>query len=239
MFHVEPKLIDNWASERRSFLTGKQKEQLNLYAEAVLGAGRRFNLTGFKNLEDIITNLVIGSINPVCRLNVPRGTLFADIGTGAGVPGVPISILFPESRFVLVDSNRKKISFIEKIAAELNLDNVEPICSRLEEFSRDSSRRESFDWVISRGLAAPYVCFELGAPLMKVGGHLLIYSREKAEGFNKEIVSHSQRLGLVFEDGSEYAELVNEGLLMSKTSPTSLTYPRAYPVIKRESGKVE
>jgi 16S rRNA (guanine527-N7)-methyltransferase len=107
-FHVEH-LFDKL--KKKGFLEQKQVELMKKYSSLVFEENQKFNLTGFKTMEEIVTELVISSVDCVDFSNVPRGTSIADIGTGSGVPGIPLAIAYPDLEFSLVDSNQKKASF--------------------------------------------------------------------------------------------------------------------------------
>ncbi|MCL1834183.1 MAG: 16S rRNA (guanine(527)-N(7))-methyltransferase RsmG, partial [Leptospirales bacterium] len=162
------------------------------YANEIFNENKKFNLTGHKNLLDIIENLFVKSLIPVKNLDVPRGTLFADIGTGAGIPGIPIAIKYGEAKGALFDSNHKKVNFINRTAAHLGINNVRAAACRVEDLCREPNFRESFDMVFSRAMSDLYTVSELGAPLLKVGGLLFLYSNEIIE---KQSVGKKEKSG--------------------------------------------
>lgn len=206
------------------------------YARLVQKGNLRFNLTGFKKIEDIAKDLIAESIKPLVGTNVPRGT-FADIGTGAGTPGIPVSVFFPEVRGKLIDSNAKKIQFISNAIGKLHLHSLEAVNARLEIFGRDPCEREKFDLVLSRALGTLSLVSELGSPLLKVGGFLYIYSKRNTGDISQNVVNNCQMLSLEPVNGKILG--IKSGIIFRKTGNLDNKYPRKYSAIIRESLKID
>lgn len=202
------------------------------YADLLFDSNKQFNLTGFKTYKDILTQLILASLTPFAGLRVPRGTSFLDIGTGAGIPGIPLAICFENLDGTLLDSNSKKISFIDSVIDGLGIKNLKTVCARAEELGHDDSFRESFDRVFMRAAGNVYASIELGASFLKVGGAFYIYSNEKSAELATGIVEHAHSLGLELCGDYEGA-----GVLLHKKNLTGRKFPRRYSVIKREAGK--
>jgi len=211
--------------------------QLVDYAKSIYIENLKYNLTGHKNLPDIIENLIIGSLEPIKHLDVPRGTLFADIGTGSGIPGVPIALKYRDCRGILFDSNQKKIRFINKTASDLGINNVIGIDIRVEDAGRSDEYRETFDFVFTRAMSDLFTIAELGSPLLKTGGYIYLYINKNQVVFNDYISDHLDKVGLSLLNETELDGLsgidLNEGLLLKKFKPSDNTYPRRIAVIKR------
>ncbi len=206
----------------------EQKEKIDQFANLIFTNNQKFNLTGFKTIEDVKEKLVHNSIIDLSLISVPRGTLVADMGTGSGVPGVVLAILNSEAKFVLLDSNGKKCSFIRDACTKLEIDNVTVNAVRIEEYAR--SHRDTFDVVVSRAFA-PVLCnMELGLPMLKENGVMYIYSHYHFESLSVQLKEFCSVLG-----GAGIKTPYGEGITIKKTDATPLLYPRNYPVIKRES----
>jgi 16S rRNA (guanine527-N7)-methyltransferase len=218
-------------------LDSGQARTLSAYAQAVERANRLFNLTGCSSVQEIITTLVVGSILPLKDLSVPRGTIFCDMGTGAGVPGLVFALYRPDLRAVLIDSAEKKLKFIVDFCCSHAIDTVSVRLGRVEELARASDLRESFDFVLSRAMAAPYVALELGASLVKEGGFVYIYARANNESLHPAVVGHAESLGLVSANRAVWG-LGNAGFAFAKSAPLNERYPRRYAVIAREAEKL-
>ena len=214
------------------------KEKFDSYAHLIFETNKRFNLTGFKTVEGIYKKLILGSIEPLYRMNVPRGTKFIDLGSGAGIPGIPLGILFKETFGVLIESNRRKADFIMKVIDKLDLNNLTVECGRAEDVAHDALHREQYDWCFTRSFNNLYISMELGSPFIK--SEMLLYIFAELSSFPEYMIAHAQRLGLVFIDRSRYRECncSGSGILLKKIASTPGRYPRRFSVIKRESKRL-
>jgi len=189
------------------------------------------NLTGHKTKEKIFEDLVMGSVFPISKKNVPRGTFFFDIGTGAGIPGIPLAIFLPESNFLLMDSNHKKIEFVKNSAEALSLNNVKSLSDRLEIIGKDPALREKADVVLARGVGELGVVLELASSLVKVGGKIWIYSNKELSQINPFFEKRIDDLGL------SYAGFDGSLLEFQKNDKIPEKFPRSFPAIKRDALK--
>nr|WP_241748253.1 MULTISPECIES: 16S rRNA (guanine(527)-N(7))-methyltransferase RsmG [Providencia] len=128
-------------------LTEKQKQQLVDYVGLLAKWNKAYNLTSVRDPQQMLIRHIMDSIVVNCQLN---GTKFIDVGTGPGLPGVPLAIVRPDSHFVLLDSLGKRIRFLKQVQHELGLTNIEPVQSRVEEYRIENG----FDGVISRAFAS-------------------------------------------------------------------------------------
>lgn len=236
---MEHEELRNWAKEQHIEIDSLAEELLIKYAILIYTTNKKYNLTGLKSLHDILLNLIIGSIEPFILMNVPRGTLFADIGTGAGIPGIPLAIYHKTWKGVLIDSNNKKSSFVNTAILELKQENLESRCVRIEDLAR-GQMREAFDIVLSRALGDMFFVIEEGAPLVKQGGLLYIYSKLIPEDMPRLLTEHGSKLGLTLIDRRKYPTygIKETGILFKKTHITDPKYPRKMAVIKREIKKI-
>ncbi len=216
------------------FLDDNQAITLISYARMIESANEQFNLTGHATLREIIKDLIIKSIRPFADFSVPRGTVFIDIGTGAGIPGIPLCVYRQTWQGVLVDSNRKKTIFIEKVLQECRMENCTVVHGRAEEYAR-GKERETFGMGVSRAAGNPPVVMEIGAPLIKTGGLLYIYAHDIPDSIQHGIEKHGEALGLSCIPQRRFGEygLKKEGLLFIKNAATPPSFPRRMAVIKR------
>ncbi|MEX0396092.1 16S rRNA (guanine(527)-N(7))-methyltransferase RsmG [Providencia rettgeri] len=128
-------------------LTEKQKQQLVDYVGLLAKWNKAYNLTSVRDPQQMLIRHIMDSIVVNGQLN---GTKFIDVGTGLGLPGVPLAIVRPDSHFVLLDSLGKRIRFLKQVQHELGLTNIEPVQSRVEEYRIENG----FDGVISRAFAS-------------------------------------------------------------------------------------
>lgn len=152
-----------------------QIEKLMRYMTLILDRNQYINLTAIREPEEFLLRHYVDSA-AVCSLPEYReAKRILDLGTGAGFPGVPLAILSPEKKFVLVDSLRKRLNVIDEFAQELGIQNVEVIHSRAEELGRDRGFREKIDLCVSRAVANLSVLSEYCLPLVRIGGSFISY----------------------------------------------------------------
>ncbi|WP_273827145.1 16S rRNA (guanine(527)-N(7))-methyltransferase RsmG [Providencia rettgeri] len=128
-------------------LTEKQKQQLVDYVGLLVKWNKAYNLTSVRDPQQMLIRHIMDSIVVNGQLN---GQRFIDVGTGPGLPGVPLAIVRPDSHFVLLDSLGKRVRFLKQVQHELGLTNIEPVQSRVEEYPVENG----FDGVISRAFAS-------------------------------------------------------------------------------------
>ena len=228
--------IIKWALQKGVELDSEKADKMLLYSELIHSTNKKFNITGFKGVDDIAKTLIIGSIEPLYKKNVPRGTFFADIGSGAGIPGVVAAIFFEGAEGVLIESNRKKADFIQKAIEKLEVKNIRVICGRAEDAAREDKTREAFELCFARAFAGLYVTLEIGSCLLKPDGGLYVYSNEPDANISEDTLAHAERLGIGLLSRTETEENgISSGMLFRKVAKSSAIYPRRFAVIKREA----
>lgn len=217
------------------------EDKLVRYARFIFEENKKFNITGFKSIGDIFNKLIMESIEPIAGIDVPRGTSFIDIGSGAGIPGIPIALFFEKFKGQLIESNAKKVSFIKRMIDEFSIENLSVIGSRAEDVARLPDYRETGDWLFARAFQSIYATLEIGAPFLRVSGFLYIYSALSLEDLPEDILIHAERLGLSFLRSDAYKRYgVSEtGLLLLKQKPTADMYPRRFAAINREAKRIK
>ncbi|AWN24383.1 16S rRNA (guanine(527)-N(7))-methyltransferase RsmG [Deinococcus irradiatisoli] len=140
---------------------------------ALLAGNAQLNLTALTSERDIILKHFIDSLT--CGVDgwLPAGAQIVDLGTGAGFPTLPLAITRPDVRFLAVDATRKKIEYVGRTAAELQLHNVQVLAGRAETLGRSPEHRERYGRVVTRAVAALPILAELGLPLLEIGGLLI------------------------------------------------------------------
>jgi 16S rRNA (guanine527-N7)-methyltransferase len=166
--------LSQWCAQRRMALSPLQLDRLTAYTELLLHWRRYINLTGLRQAEDIIDVLIGESLDFLQRDLLPDATRVLDLGTGAGVPGVPLAICAPELRFTLLDRSQKKITFLQHILPRLQLHNCQAVCNTAEDFTRQLSISQRYDVVVARGVGRVSHLLRLAAPLLRPGGQLLL-----------------------------------------------------------------
>ena len=137
-----------------NLLNSDQLNKVNEFANLIYSENKKFNLTGLKNIEDIKKTLIYESIHSLnyANINLESSSKVIDVGTGAGIPGIPFKIINDKPSLILVDSNHKKCNFINKVINELGLD-IKIICARIEEIAHENEHRESYDVCLSRAVS--------------------------------------------------------------------------------------
>jgi len=158
-------------------LTNEQLEKIDCYVDFLLEENQKYNLTGIKQKENILSNLVLKSLLVFHPHGGNQSTIewfsdkkILDIGTGAGVPGLIVKIISPISDVFLLDSNKKKCEFIHEVSNKLNLSRLSIINDRAEIIAHDNEFREKFDLVVTRAVGNLSELSEISIPFVKIGG---------------------------------------------------------------------
>lgn len=216
------------------FLTSEQKEELDTYCKFLISYNEHTNLTAIKEPNDIYLKHFYDSLTLV-KIHEFKDETLLDVGTGAGFPGVVLAIVFPSLKITLLDSNNKKIKFLDELIVKLNLKNVTTVHDRAENYVQN--HREKFDLVTSRAVAELRILLELNIPYLKVNGQFLVMKSsveeelEKATSALKVLNCHLAKefsFSLPFESGKRTL------LLIIKDKETNLKYPRLYEKIKKQ-----
>lgn len=171
--------ITNYASKIEIVLNEKQKEQFYNYMNLLLEWNEKINLTAIIEPDEVILKHFIDSIT--ISKYIKQNAYVADIGTGAGLPGIPLKILREDIEIILVDSLNKRINFLNEVISALNLQNIKTVHSRAEDFGNNREYREKFDVVTSRAVANLATLSEYLIPLAKIEGKCLCMKGPDAE----------------------------------------------------------
>lgn len=223
-------------------LSAEQIECFARYQAELLVWNERFNLTAIAEPSDVQVKHFLDSLTVVKALPPPgKGRLSAntllDVGSGAGFPGVPLAIVRPALKVVLLEATEKKCGFMEHVIAELGLENVRVRNGRAEDLAYLPGQRESYDVVVSRAVGSLATLAELCLPFARVGGRMIA---PKKTGIDDEVASAANAIAKL---GGRLAPPVvvrlpvldeeRQLIVVEKIRPTPISYPRRAPLPAR------
>ena len=201
----------------------KRASMFALYCDMLVSWSGKMNLTSVTDEKEIVSRHFIDSLLPLRSDFVTRDAVCADIGTGAGFPGVPVAIMRPDTDMYLIDSLKKRLVFLDAVIRELGLENCRTLHTRAEDAAK-GELREKFDIVFSRAVARTATLAELCLPLVKEGGLMLALksttAREELDEAGAAIETLGGREEQIF--GTDDRNMI----VIRKTGKTPLSFPR-------------
>ena len=208
-------------------LTEKQIEQFLKYYEMLVEKNKVMNLTAITEYDEVIEKHFLDSISLCQVYDLSKPVKILDMGTGAGFPGVPLKIAFPEVEITLADSLNKRIKFLDEVIEELGLQKVTTIHARAEELARNKEHRENYDLVVSRAVANLSTLGEYCIPFVKMGGNFISY---KSGEVDEEVNAASKAIKIL---GGQIKDVYKFDLSDQKRSFVTIekikTTPKTYP----------
>ena len=209
----------------------RQIEQFRTYYQELIDWNQRVNLTRITDYEEVQIKHFLDSLMVVLALRQPAGGVsLIDVGTGAGMPGIPLKILLPDIKLVLLDATAKKAAFLHHLKHKLGLEDVGIVVGRAEDIAREAQHREKFDIVLSRAVASLPTLVELTLPFCAVGGSFIA---QKKGVIDREIIQATRAIGLMGGNLREVKRVHLEGftnerqlIIIDKVLSTPHQYPR-------------
>lgn len=216
---------------------GEDLPRLGSYLALLMAANESMNLTAIKDAQTAWSRHVLDSLGLLAMLaELPEGARVIDVGSGGGLPGIPLAICMPHLQFTLLEATGKKAAFLERTARLLGLSNVTVLHDRAERAAHDRGKREervegrggtreAFDAVVARAVGRLNTLAELTVPFAKIGGHILLVKGEKAAEELAEAQAALRMLNAVYVDTVETP--TSRVIVLEKNSATPKIYPRA------------
>lgn len=209
-------------------LSDEQLEQFLTYYEMLIEKNKVMNLTAITDFDEVLEKHFEDSLSLIKAVDLEKSQAVIDLGTGAGFPGIPLKIAFPNLQITLADSLNKRILFLDDVIRELGLTGIDTVHGRAEDLAKNSDYREKFDLCVSRAVANLSTLSEYCLPFVKIGGKFISY---KAGECDEEVAASKSSIFLLGGKISDIKkfELGESGrafVIIDKVSGTPKKYPR-------------
>ena len=220
--------------EQGIVLSSRQQEQFALYYQLLVEWNQKMNLTAITEKEDVYLKHFYDSLTIAFDFKFDHQKII-DVGAGAGFPSIPLKIVFPELQVTIVDSLTKRITFLNHLFKQLELENCQAISARAEEYAKN--HRQEVDVVMARAVARLNILDELCLPLVKTGGYFLALKGLKAAEELQEAKRGITILGGQIEKVTDFTLTNNDhrsNIIIKKIKNTPAKYPRMFSKIKKQ-----
>lgn len=213
-------------------LSSKQKELFERYYEFLIQENKKYNLTAITNKEEVYYKHFYDSLTLIKTNLIKEGVSLCDIGSGAGFPSIPLKIIFPNLELTIVESQTKKTEFLKKLIKHLEIEKVEVINERAEEYAH----KKYFDIVTARAVADLTILNELCLPLVKKNGYFIAmkgnYKEELEKSLNGINILGGKLLNVISFDLPK--AMGKRNLIIIKKEKMVKGYPRIFSQIKKK-----
>ena len=219
-------------------LDDRQKEQFDLFYEILVEWNEFMNLTGITEYEEVNEKHFVDSVSIVKALDMKSVKSVIDVGTGAGFPGIPLKIVFPELEVVLLDSLNKRVKFLNAVIEKLQLKGIRAIHGRAEDYAKQQEYREQFDLCVSRAVANLSTLSEYCLPYIQVGGIFVPYKSgeidDEVEQSKKAVRILGGNIKKVMKFELPGTDIHRSFVLIHKEQHTQKKYPRKAGIPAKE-----
>lgn len=211
-------------------LSELQKNQFIRFYEYLIEKNRVMNLTGITEFQEVLVKHFLDSLACAQVTDMKKIHTLMDVGTGAGFPGIPLKIMFPNLESTLLDSLQKRVHFLDEVFPLLGLKHISALHGRAEEYAKNKSYRESFDLCVSRAVSNLSTLSEYCLPFVKCGGMFISYKSGNVQDEILQAEKAIQILGGTISDVKYFqlpdSDIYRSLILIEKMKPTPGKYPR-------------
>ncbi len=215
-------------------LTNDQIDKLARFYQLLVTWNEKINLTTIIKEEEVYLKHFYDSLTLIKVVDLRQHLTVLDVGTGAGFPGIVLKIVFPNLKITLLDSLTKRINYLNEIIKELDLHDIETVCSRCEEYTKIN--REKYDLVVARAVSHLKILSEMIIPTVKVNGYFIAMKANLNDELEKTIPM-LKKLNSELKEIKEFSLPIENSkrtlVVIKKNAKTALLYPRKYSEIKK------
>lgn len=220
------KILEKWEIP----FSSEQQEQFVTYYKMLVEKNKVMNLTAITEFDEVLDKHFLDSIALARYVDLTTSISLIDLGTGAGFPGMPLKIMFPNLKVTLADSLNKRIVFLDEVIGELGLTDIQTVHARAEDLAHNSDYREQYDYCVSRAVANLSSLSEYCLPFVRIGGTFISYKsgeiEEELAAAKKAIFLLGGQFDQVIPFQLDGTDLGRSFVLINKDKKTAKTYPR-------------
>ncbi|MCU0080758.1 16S rRNA (guanine(527)-N(7))-methyltransferase RsmG [Extibacter muris] len=223
-------ILESKLQELNITLDGNQSEQFQIFYNLLTDWNKVMNLTGITEYEEVVEKHFLDSLAIVKAVNLQKVHNIIDIGTGAGFPGIPLKIIYPQLDVTLLDSLKKRVRFLDTVIENTGLKGIKAMHGRAEDYAKQTEYRENYDLCVSRAVANLATLSEYCIPYIRTGGIFIPYKSEDIENEVEHSKNAISLLGGNIRDIVKFqlpgTDIGRSFIIIEKTKMTPKKYPR-------------